>query len=243
MKTIFLLLSILNSFFLIAQEDWHIINYDNYVPYTSMKLNYLLVTGNKVSYYFNVPKGFKANPEILKKYISPIRVIVVKRSFENEIITKEFNPENSDEVFYIKENLEGLVKWEIQNEKKQILGYTCQKAISNFRGRRYVAHFSSKLPISDGPFKYFNLPGLILEVYSTDGFVKFSANSITKEHLKIDASSFEQLKPKYISYESFKFQLAQIMAEKSKKYNSKASVDADGIQSSVSFGIERIEKD
>ncbi|MHA8098193.1 GLPGLI family protein [Aquirufa aurantiipilula] len=168
---------------------------------------------------------------------------VIKQMNENEIITREINPENGAVLYYVREELKGLMNWQIQKEKKNILGHTCQKAIGNYRGRSYVAYFSSKLAVPDGPFKFFNLPGLIFEIHSNDGFVKFSINSIKKVHLNIDHSSFDDLKSQYITYELFKKQLKGIMTEKSKKYNAKGNVDEIGFKSSVSFDIERIEKE
>lgn len=57
--------------------------------------------------------------------------------------------------------------WTIRNEYKTIWEYKCQKATCNFRGRTYEAWFTTEIPVSDGPWKFQGLPGLILEVYDT----------------------------------------------------------------------------
>lgn len=59
-------------------------------------------------------------------------------------------------------------QWKIATDKKKIGGFQCQKAACTFRGRRYEAWFTTDLPISNGPWKFHGLPGLILEVYDTD---------------------------------------------------------------------------
>ena len=243
MRIIFFTLFILNSFCSFAQEDGYIIQYDNYVPNSTIKLNSALVLVGYTSYYFVIPTNSHQKNENLQKFIKPPNVSVIKKMNENEIITREINPENGTDLYYVREELKGLMNWKIQKEKKNILGHICQKATVNFRGRSYVAYFSSKLAYSDGPYKFFNLPGLIFEIYSIDGFVKFSINSMKKVHLNIDHSSFDQLKSQYITYELFKKQLKVIMEEKSKKYNAKGIVDENGFKSSVSFDIERIEKE
>lgn len=55
--------------------------------------------------------------------------------------------------------------WELKNEKKEILTYECYKATTRFRGRNYIAWYTNAIPISDGPYKFSGLPGLILELY------------------------------------------------------------------------------
>lgn len=54
--------------------------------------------------------------------------------------------------------------WEIHKDTLMILGYCCQKATCAFRGREYTAWFSMDIPISNGPWKFGGLPGLILKV-------------------------------------------------------------------------------
>ncbi len=55
--------------------------------------------------------------------------------------------------------------WQISDSTKIILGYECQKAVCDFRGRHWTAWFAPDVPISDGPWKFGGLPGLIMEAY------------------------------------------------------------------------------
>lgn len=78
----------------------------------------------------------------------------------------------------------GTILWQIvPSVQKEIGGFTCEKAIGHFRGRDYEAWFTSDIPITSGPFKFGGLPGLILEVYSTDQRVQFLFNSISMNTL------------------------------------------------------------
>lgn len=69
-------------------------------------------------------------------------------------------------------------KWQILSESKEILGYKCQKALGEFRGRKYIAWFAPSIPISDGPWKFCGLPGLILAVEDTDKYFVFTCIDI-----------------------------------------------------------------
>ena len=55
--------------------------------------------------------------------------------------------------------------WTMGNSTREVLGYTCQQATADFRGRRWTAWFATDIPVSDGPWKLGGLPGLILETY------------------------------------------------------------------------------
>ena len=55
--------------------------------------------------------------------------------------------------------------WTMGDSTREVLGYTCQQATADFRGRRWTAWFATDIPISDGPWKLGGLPGLILETY------------------------------------------------------------------------------
>ncbi|KMQ66007.1 hypothetical protein ACM46_00070 [Chryseobacterium angstadtii] len=56
------------------------------------------------------------------------------------------------------------LKWNILAEFNNILGYTVQKATTEFGGRKWIAWFAKEIPIQSGPYKFFGLPGLILKI-------------------------------------------------------------------------------
>jgi Protein of unknown function (Porph_ging). len=70
--------------------------------------------------------------------------------------------------------------WEILDETKQISGYECQKATCSFRGRDYVAWFTSEIPVNEGPWKFSGLPGLIVKVHDTKEHYDFELYSVQK---------------------------------------------------------------
>ena len=63
-------------------------------------------------------------------------------------------------------------KWKISKEKLKIGDYETQKATTEYGGRKWTAWFSNSLPFSDGPYKFYGLPGLIVKIEDSEG--KFS---------------------------------------------------------------------
>ncbi len=73
--------------------------------------------------------------------------------------------------------------WETTDESKEILGYQCFKATTDYRGRRWTAWFAPEIPIQEGPWKLCGLPGLILEAYDADRYYVFEGSSIMQSGL------------------------------------------------------------
>lgn len=64
-------------------------------------------------------------------------------------------------------------KWVISNEKKKIGDLKCQAATLTYGGRNYKAWFTNDIPVSDGPYKFYGLPGLIVELEDDRKHYKF----------------------------------------------------------------------
>ena len=69
-------------------------------------------------------------------------------------------------------------RWTLHQDTSTIAGYMCQKATTRFRGRNYIAWFTPEIPISNGPWKFGGLPGLILKVYDEDRLFTFECAKI-----------------------------------------------------------------
>lgn len=130
-----------------------------------MQIKTYLTTNGKVSLYEedfigenaqeqnnNFSIKSKKNPTFYKNLTT--KTII----YDEDIRMKPFKVEDSISDF----------DWKITNETKTILGYRCQKAKLFFRGRNYEVYFTTQLPYQDGPWKFFGLPGLILESKSDD---------------------------------------------------------------------------
>ena len=80
--------------------------------------------------------------------------------------------------------------WTMGDSTREMLGYTCQQATADFRGRRWTAWFAMDIPVSDGPWKLRGLPGLILEAYDEGQQHVFTAVGL--ERVKDEPIIFNQ---------------------------------------------------
>ena len=78
------------------------------------------------------------------------------------------------------------IDWKIQPDTIRILNYSCQKAICQFRGRNYEAWFTPEINVSEGPWKFTGLPGLILKVAESKGYFIFNCKSVEKVNLDLE---------------------------------------------------------
>ena len=68
--------------------------------------------------------------------------------------------------------------WNITDSTKNIFGFECFLAKTDFRGRKWLVWFSPEIPISDGPWKLCGLPGLILKAQDSKGHYIYEPVSI-----------------------------------------------------------------
>jgi len=73
------------------------------------------------------------------------------------------------------------MKWKLVTQKDTVIfGYSCQMARTSYAGRDWLAWYSPQIPLSDGPYKFNGLPGLILKVSDTKNLHCFTLNAIKK---------------------------------------------------------------
>ena len=92
------------------------------------------------------------------------------------MITVDKLPRKKNEHVYYTEPFLEMV-WEIGDSTKNILGYECVQASTDYHGRIWTVWFTPEIPIQDGPWKLRGLPGLILEATTGDG-IGFFADGI-----------------------------------------------------------------
>ncbi|MCM1356065.1 MAG: GLPGLI family protein [Staphylococcus sp.] len=68
--------------------------------------------------------------------------------------------------------------WSISDSTKNILGYDCVIAETDYHGRHWTVWFTPDLPLQNGPWKLSGLPGLILAADADNGRYVFEATGI-----------------------------------------------------------------
>lgn len=112
-------------------------------------------------------------------------------------------------------------QWTIDSDTCRILNYLCYKATTKFRGREYEVYFAPEIPVNEGPWKLYGLPGLILAAKTTDGIFSFRALGIQEVNDKSisipDGKNYEVCKDlkQYHQFVQSKSKTEQFIFEKS----------------------------
>ena len=79
--------------------------------------------------------------------------------------------------------------WRITPAKKTIAGHECQQAYAAYGGRVWEAWFARDIAVSDGPYKFYGLPGLILQIRDTHDNYVFSLLCLDVNPQPFDATA------------------------------------------------------
>ena len=98
-----------------------------------------------------------------------------------------------------------VMNWKVENETKKVDKWIAQRATTNFGGRNWIAWFINEIPISEGPYKFNGLPGLIVELSDSKNNFKFKLVKIEKPKItnpKLVETVFKN-KPFKITYKKY----------------------------------------
>jgi GLPGLI family protein len=89
------------------------------------------------------------------------------------------------DYYYYEEHTE-IFNWKVESGLTIYNTMQCKSATIDFRGRKYKALFNTNIPLFEGPYKFSNLPGLIVEIIDALGEVEYKltafetySNSVT----------------------------------------------------------------
>jgi GLPGLI family protein len=74
----------------------------------------------------------------------------------------------------------GSLTWTIIPTTATVAGYACQRATTSYGGRQWEAWFTREVPVSEGPYKFHGLPGLIVKVSDSRQHYVFELAKLTK---------------------------------------------------------------
>lgn len=87
------------------------------------------------------------------------------------------------------------MNWEITDTTANFKGLSCVKAKCHFRGRDWAAWFAPDVPVSDGPWKFHGLPGLIIHIEDADRTHIFSILGLRKPQTNGEVHQIKIPKP------------------------------------------------
>lgn len=99
------------------------------------------------------------------------------------------------------QQIEGFSQWVITDKTDTVFNYPCKLATTVYAGRNYTVWFTLDIPVSDGPWKFHGLPGLILRVeddkklfqYKAIGLQQYQEKTeIVKDNVKYENCTLRQ---------------------------------------------------
>lgn len=139
--------------------------------------------------YSDHNKGLVSMPSNTKN----INERIIKLNKSNDLV---FVTYLSSVCYQVKEN--NGIKWNILPEYEEVLGYKVQKATTKYKGRKWTALFCDEIPISDGPYKFKGLPGLIFKIFDSTNSHIFEIKGIEKSPIDFQYPEFQNYSSKII---------------------------------------------
>lgn len=168
------------------------VNDTTQTPYIYRKAQMRLDIGNNITHFYNLSHVLweqQVLPMILSGGAIDLRKAVPVKCMTFEFL-KNY-PKNGQTLYqdsWVMTTYHCIEKAETPNwqlipdSTSNIIGYPCQLAKTNFKGRTWFAWYAEDIPVSEGPWKLCGLPGLILRAY--DAQQQFYLNAIGLEDLK-----------------------------------------------------------
>lgn len=99
---------------------------------------------------------------------------VYKSNVDNSVT--HYDVAGTDHMYSVEDKTP--IDWELTDSTKTVLGYECILATADYHGRKWNVWFTPEIPLQEGPWKFYGLPGFILEAESVDGQYLFTATGI-----------------------------------------------------------------
>ncbi|HFK5529528.1 TPA: GLPGLI family protein [Elizabethkingia anophelis] len=125
--------------------------------------------------------------------------LYIKKDLKDNLVNKFITMPLSMDKFNIK--IEDPLNWKLTSETKTIENIKCQKAVVEYAGRQWIAWFTDEINVSDGPYIFKGLPGLIIQISDKDENYMFKLSKIRK---KTNTSLFIDNAGKQINWEEYK---------------------------------------
>lgn len=123
------------------------------------------------------PSFNQSSIDLLSTYIKTDFTYQIYKLYPQKVI--KYYDKLGQKLYQVNQNYNSTT-WQLTATTKPFAGYTCRKATTLFAGRKWEAWFTTEVPVSDGPYKFMGLPGLIIEIYDIDKDYNFSLLQLKK---------------------------------------------------------------
>lgn len=120
-------------------------------------------------------------------------------SFHYSIVKTQADITYSEEILYgrmiaICKEPRDEMHWDLTSDTATINGLHCQKALlADFGHRKWAAWFCSDIPLSDGPYKFCGLPGIIVKIADEKEYWSFTLLGIANAQTNVFINYNDQL--------------------------------------------------
>lgn len=140
---------------------------------TTVKENYHLDIESKTVKYY--PRDFFIGDSLVTNNLQIANGTKFNTShiITHQIGSADYNYYDVLENVVLKLPSKNIQDWKLTNEKKKVKDLNLQKATTNWGGRNWIAWFTADIPFQEGPYKFYGLPGLIVELFDDKNNYKF----------------------------------------------------------------------
>ena len=161
------------------------VNDTTQIPYIYRKAQMRLDIGSNITHFYNQSEK-QWEQQVLQMFLTG-GVIDLRKAEPVKCMDFEFlknYPKNGQILFqeswamrtYHCIEKDETPDWQlIPDSTATIIGYHCQLAKTNFKGRTWYAWYAEDIPLPEGPWKLIGLPGLTLKAYDENKEYSFTA--------------------------------------------------------------------
>jgi len=210
-----------------------------------------LDTDGKKSYFYNMAKYEKDSAYAAEKDFAKLFKRKNYNRNLNYLIEKDYAKKTIN--FYDQFKSVKLVtadseipQWKIEKEFVKINNMNCQKAVTNYKGRIWEAWFSKDYPVSDGPYKFSGLPGLVVSIKDSEGQHIFNLIQIKKMKTLFDRVPTNSKKMSENEYKKLMKNYTFIPAEDFEAFQADTKAGTIGVQLkdgyTVQYNVKELER-
>ncbi len=172
--------------------------------------NFIVYLGNSSAHYKSYDRQLQDSAMLLSFQKEGAMAPPAGRRYDDEEIYSYYNEKKMFTSTkptlgkFIVERSFSPIDWEILPEKKQLFGYSCQKATGSFHGRNYVAWFTTELPFNAGPWKLNGLPGLIIHATDETERIQFELSGFQTVENSVAKTIWDKNERLSITWEEYK---------------------------------------